>query len=632
MAEESAALIRKAGGVAIQAPSMREIPLAENHEAFAFAEELTSGTYDIVICMTGVGTRHLFAAMETQTPLDDLVAAISATCVVARGPKSAVALRGFGVPIAVTVPEPNTWREIIAAIEKSANGRPLDGASVALQEYGVANTRLEQALRERGAKVRTVPVYKWALPADTKPLRDAIAEILARTADLLLVTSATQVRHLLAAAAQDGCEEQLRHALRELAICSIGPVSSESLAELGLPPDFEPARSKLGGFVKEVAAKAADLVDGKREHLRRRAAVVEQTASSAQAPGEEGLNTLDDSPFMLACRRKPVPYTPVWLMRQAGRYMQEYREVRARIPFIELCKRPELAAEVAVTAQRRIGADAAILFSDILLIVEPMGLGLRYVGGEGPSITQTVREGADVERLREVDPFESLAFVADAIRTTRRELAADIPLIGFSGAPFTLASYIVEGGGSKNYVQTKSLMWRDPGAWHAMMETISRSVARYLNMQAEAGAQALQIFDSWVGCLSPDDYRRFVLPHTKAVIDALTPGVPVIHFGTGCPTLLDMQASCGTAVLGADHRVDLDAAFDRYPGIALQGNLDPVVLFSSPPAIVDATARVLASAAGRPGHIFNLGHGILPATPVDSVIALVDAVHELSAN
>jgi uroporphyrinogen decarboxylase len=340
---------------------------------------------------------------------------------------------------------------------------------------------------------------------------------------------------------------------------------------------------------------------------------------------------LADSPFMKACRREPAPHTPVWLMRQAGRYMQEYRELRAHAPFIELCKTPELAAEAAVTAARRLKVDAAILFSDILLIIEPMGLGLEYVHGEGPSISRTVGGAADVARLKEVDPAESLPFVFEAVRRTRAELDPHTPLIGFSGAPFTLASYAIEGGGSRNYIATKRLMYRDSGAWHAMMELISRAVTRYLRGQVEAGCQAVQLFDSWVGCLSPTDYERYVLRHTRAIIEAMPEGVPVIHFGTDTATLLDLQASCGGQVLGVDHRVPIGEACRRFPEFAIQGNLDPVALHADRGYVRDEARRILDEVGSRPGHIFNLGHGILPGTPVDNVIALVDAVHELSA-
>jgi len=312
--------------------------------------------------------------------------------------------------------------------------------------------------------------------------------------------------------------------------------------------------------------------------------------------------------------------------------MREYREVRARMSFLELCKAPSVAAEVTVTAAERLGVDAAIIFADILLIVEPMGIDLEFARGEGPTIHNPVRTSKDVDRLHEVGDVDSLAFVFEAIRQTRASLRSDLPLIGFSGAPFTLASYIIEGGGSRNYVHTKSLMYNDKGAWNALMSLISRALVKYLNAQIAAGAQAVQLFDSWVGCLSADDYREYVLPHTRTVISAVTPGTPVIHFGTGTASLLESMREAGGDVVGFDWRVRLDEAWQRVGrDVAVMGNLDPVALFAGKDYIRAQAQKILEQAAGRPGHIFNLGHGILPETPVENVIALIESVHELSA-
>jgi uroporphyrinogen decarboxylase len=334
---------------------------------------------------------------------------------------------------------------------------------------------------------------------------------------------------------------------------------------------------------------------------------------------------------MRACRRESVPYTPVWLMRQAGRYMKEYRDVRARYGFLEMCKTPEVAAEVTTYAAHRLNVDAAIIFADILLIVEPMGLELEFAQGEGPVIHNPVRSSQDVDRLREVGGVESLDYVMQAIRITRRELKPNIPLIGFCGAPFTLASYVCEGGGSKNYINTKRLMYNDPGAWHEMMSRISRALALYLNAQIDAGAQAVQLFDSWVGCLSPDDYREFVLPHTQSVIANVKPGTPVLHFGTGTAPLLELIREAGGDVIGFDWRVRLDEAWARVGhDTAVMGNLDPVALFAGAAHVRREAKKILDRAGGRPGHVFNLGHGILPETPVETVVSLVEAVHELS--
>lgn len=331
---------------------------------------------------------------------------------------------------------------------------------------------------------------------------------------------------------------------------------------------------------------------------------------------------------MRACRREPVPHTPVWLMRQAGRYMAEYRAVRARHSMLELCKSPDLVAEVTTFARRRIGADAAILFADLLLVVEPLGLTLTFAAGEGPVIDPPVRDGRAVDALREVDP-EALSYVYDAVRATRAALEPDVPLIGFAGAPFTVASYLIEGHGSRHYEHTKALMYRDEGAWHALLEKLVRAQIGYLNRQVEAGCQAIQIFDSWVGTLSPTDYRRYVQPHVARLIAGVAMGTPVIHFGTGTGALLPDLKAAGGDVIGLDWRVDLGRTWDELgPEVAIMGNLDPLILLAPPDVLERETRRILAEARGRPGHVFNLGHGVLPQTEVDQVVRLVDLVHE----
>jgi uroporphyrinogen decarboxylase len=336
-----------------------------------------------------------------------------------------------------------------------------------------------------------------------------------------------------------------------------------------------------------------------------------------------------DSPFMRACRREPCDVTPVWLMRQAGRYMAEYRAVRENVTFLELCKNPSLCSEVMCTAVRRLGVDAAIVFSDLLPILEPMGLDLEFTHGEGPVIHNPVREAADVDRVRELENVAALDYVMEAVRQTRQDLPAAIPLIGFGGAPFTLASYVIEGGTSRNYVRTKAWMYRDPSAWRTLLERLARAITRYLNAQIAAGAQCVQLFDSWVGCLGPEDYRQYVLPTLQQTIAGLTPGVPCIYFATGNPALVPLQAAAGSAVVGVDWRVRLDDAWSAIgPDKAIQGNLDPCVLLADRAEIRRRAEAVLDQAGSRPGHIFNLGHGVLPQTPVDNAVALVDAVHE----
>lgn len=318
-------------------------------------------------------------------------------------------------------------------------------------------------------------------------------------------------------------------------------------------------------------------------------------------------------------------------MRQAGRYMPEYRAVRDRFSFLELCRDSDAAAEVTVKAVEVLGVDAAIIFADILLILEPLGVGLEFAKGDGPVIHRPVRTAADVARLPEPAPQETVPFVFDAVRKARAGLPAGVPLIGFSGAPFTVASYLIEGRGSRNYLHTKGLMYSDPVAWNRLLGLLSRTIVAYLNAQIEAGAEAVQLFDSWVGCLSPDDYRQYVLPHTRSIIQGIK-GAPVIHFGTGTSGLLELMREAGGDVVGVDWRVDLADAWRRIGhDVGIQGNLDPVALLGPKPEIRRRVQAILASAAGRPGHIFNLGHGILPETSVDHARFLIDTVHELSA-
>ena len=344
------------------------------------------------------------------------------------------------------------------------------------------------------------------------------------------------------------------------------------------------------------------------------------------------MTTITTHPFLAACRREKTPYTPVWLMRQAGRYMEEYRKLRAQYDFLELCKKPDLATEITVTPVERLGVDAAILFADILLPLEPMGVGLEYTKGDGPVIHNPVSSRTHVEQLLEFDPQEALPFVFEAVRKTCAALNGKVPLIGFAAAPFTLASYLVEGGGSRNYLKTKKLIYSNPGAWRGLMERLSSLTTKYLNAQIAAGVEAVQIFDSWAGCLSPDDYERFVLPYTRATITGLTSGIPVIHFSTGTSGFLKSLRAAGGNVIGVDWRVNLDTAWDELGhDVGIQGNLDPAALLASPKEIRRRVTEILTRASGRPGHIFNLGHGVLPETPVENVAAMVEAVHELSS-
>ncbi len=318
-------------------------------------------------------------------------------------------------------------------------------------------------------------------------------------------------------------------------------------------------------------------------------------------------------------------------MRQAGRYMPEYRKLRERHSILDLCHTPELAAQVTLQPVERLGVDAAILFADILLPFEPLGLGLSFAAGEGPHIAHSISRQADVERLPTVVPETDLGYVLDAVRLARAALPAAIPLIGFAGAPFTLASYAIEGGSTRTFTRTKTLMYQSPDTWNLLLSKLAELVGRYLAAQARAGAQALQLFDSWVGCLSPQDYRTYVLPHSRRALALAAEeggGVPIIHFGTGTAAFLEDFAVAGGDVIGVDWRIPLDEAWRRVgEGRAVQGNLDPVALLAPAPERDRQVRDVLARAGGRPGHIFNLGHGVLPETDVQAVRAVVELVH-----
>src|SRR5579859_4780984 len=646
-AKEMATLIERLGGVPLVAPSMREVPLEENPAAYEFAEKLFAGRLDVVIFMTGVGTRTLFEVLETRHAREKIVHRLSGIAVVARGPKPAKVLREYQIPAAIAVPEPNTWREILQELDKNSPGFKLKGSRIAIQEYGVSNLALVAELKNRGAEVTLVPVYRWTLPEDLGPLEKAVESIVAGNPRVVLFTNGVQVDHAVQVASRNGQKDRFLSALANCAVCSVGPTCSEFIRGHHIQVDLEPEHPKMGALVHEAAKRAADILRQKRKgeasssgnlaapETMTRASVTKSTDQKGEPGAAAAREPWANSPFMKACRLEAADFTPAWLMRQAGRYMKSYRELRARVPFLELCKNPELVTEVTVTAAEKIGVDAAIIFADLLLIAEPLGFDLEYDRGEGPVIKPVLRANKDVDRLREVEPEKTLGYLYEAIRQTRAVLSPELPLIGFAGAPFTLASYLIEGGASKNYLHTKSLMYRDPGAWRALMEHLARNLTIYVNSQIAAGVQAVQIFDTWAGCLAPSDYREFVAPYTRMLIRGITPGVPIIHFGTGRGLLLEDMRDAGGDIIGLDFRVELDQAWNRLgarlgAGVGVQGNLDPVVLFAEPSYIRQRVQRILDQAAGRRGHIFNLGHGILPDTPIEHVIALVEMVHELS--
>ncbi|TWU06404.1 uroporphyrinogen decarboxylase [Stieleria varia] len=627
-------LITRYGGVSHVSPSMREVPIEPNRPAIDFAYRVITGEINIVILMTGVGFRFLMRSIERHVDTQRFLDSLSDITTICRGPKPAAALREFGLKATIRVPEPNTWRELLTTIDQHV---PIANQVVGVQEYGVSNASLVAGLEARGASVEPLKVYGWELPVDTQPLADNVRALAAGQRDMLLLTSAHQIVNMLRMAETLGIVDQLRDGLRTTAIVSIGPTTTQMMNECDLHVDMEPSHPKMGHLVTEAAARSGELTAAK-SRMRQSGAVIKASRDAALSSLTDNLtdhsnmHPSHNSLFLKACRGEPTSRTPVWLMRQAGRYMAEYQEVRAKQTFLELCANPKLCSEVMCTAVDRLQVDAAIIFSDLLPLLVPMGFDLEFVKGDGPVIHNPVRSPEDVKRVKPLSDPSDLGFVYETVSQTRADLPADIPLIGFAGSPFTLASYAIEGGGSRTYTNTKKLMLSDGGAWSAMMDVLSDAITVYLNHQIAAGAQCVQLFDSWAGCLSPGHYTQFVLPWMKRIIGDIAPGVPVINFATGNPELLPLMRVDARTVVGVDWRIDLKTAWDRIGSdCSVQGNMDPTVLLAEPDVIRDAVADLLDSVRGRTGHIFNLGHGVLKETPVENAIALVECVKELSS-
>ncbi len=606
---------------------MREVAIKPNRKAIDFAYRLMTGQIGAMVLMTGVGFRFLLTAIEDSIDRQRFLDALSDVPTIVRGPKPAAAMKEVGLTPTYRVPEPNTWREVLQLIDREL---PIANVTVGLQEYGISNTSLIAGLEARGAIVEPLRVYGWEFPEDTSLLESNVRAIAAGERDMLMFTSAHQVVNMLRMAEQLNLTESLRAGLRSTVIASIGPTTTQMIEECDFVTDIEPLHPKMGHLVIEAAKRGPALAKLKQK--------INASPFSTRSPmtTDKGSDTLlvhasDNSLFMRACRGEPTERTPIWLMRQAGRYMSEYRSVRQQQSFLDLCKSPKLCSEVMCTAVDRLGVDAAIIFSDLLPILEPLGFQLEYVSGDGPVIHNPVRTASEVDRVKFLDDPMSLGFVYETVRQTRADLPEGIPLIGFAGSPFTLASYAIEGGGSRQYAATKAMMYSDSGAWNSLMEKLSHAVILYLNHQIGAGAQAVQLFDSWAGCLSPHDYAKYVLPFMRTILTGITPGVPVINFATGNPELLPMIVGDSRTVVGVDWRIPIDVAWNRIGHQRpVQGNLDPGVLLGTPELIVEQTQRLLDAVGGRPGHIFNVGHGVLQQTPVENAIRLVEIVKELS--
>lgn len=623
-AREIEKLISYHGGTPRVAPSMKEIPL-DTVNISNFKTDLFSGKTDVLILMTGVGTRMLTRHIQEETDLEKYKEALNNTKVIARGPKPVAALKEIDIVPDITIKEPNTWRDIVSTLDDSFD---IKGLCIYIQEYGVSNKEFLEELSKRGANVNTVSIYRWGLPDDLKPLKEAINSITSGGEDLVLFTSSQQIVNMFDIAEEQGLKSELYDSFGNTVVGSIGPTTSETLRNFKISVDYEPDSPKMGNLIREIARVSEELLIKKRTALRNGIKTVNWKRTDMTWENREKTT----SQFIKACRLEKTDYTPVWIMRQAGRFLREYREIRAKVSFIELCKTPEIAADVTLMAVEKLNVDAAIIFSDILLILQSLGVDLEYSKNDGPRIQRVLRSPKAVDSMFNFEP-ESMDYVYEAIKLVRSSLNPDKALIGFAGAPFTVASYAIEGGGSKNYIHTKSLMYRDPGLWNSLMMKLTNATASYLNHQIKAGADAVQIFDSWVGCLSPDDFSEYVLPHMKKLVSMIEGDVPVILFGTDTATLLGHMTDTGCDVIGVDWRVDIEKAWQSIGyETAIQGNLDPLCLLSTQSYVKNEAKKILDKTAGIPGHIFNLGHGVLPPTPVDNVLALVDMVHEYSQN
>ncbi len=592
---------------------------AENQSISRFVNQLLTGQIEIVVFVTATGVNYLIEQAARHVDRQRCLDALSDITTIAGSQAAAESFRQQGIEPTITIKQATSWRDLLIAIDQKIR---VSNFNVGLEESDSIHG-LSAGLEARGGRVFRLPVYPQVHPAQDSAAVNFFEQLEAATFPVMLFTSPASVARYYFLAQSFGGTRLITHLLDNHLVLAIGQESTELLQDRQIPVDYTTVSTDLTAAITEISERLVEIQKQKqRIHLS-----LSGPATSGSDPNAPWYN----SPFMKACRGEPTDITPVWLMRQAGRYMAEYRQIRDQISFLDLCANPQLCSEVMCTAVKRLGVDAAIIFSDLLPMLVPMGMDLEFAKGDGPVIHNPIRTSADIDRIKPLESNAELQFVMETVTQTRQDLPEDLPLIGFAGAPFTLASYMIEGGASRNFAHTKKLMYTDHGAWDQLMQHLAVSISVYLNGQIAAGAQCVQLFDSWVGCLGITDYKKFVHPYVKQIIASLPKSVPVINFATGNPALLPLLADTRAAVIGVDWRVRLDDAwqtvgYDR----SIQGNLDPTVLLTDRQEIKRQARFVLDQAAGRPGHIFNLGHGVLPQTPVENAIALVDAVHELS--
>ncbi len=610
-----------------------------HNRLWEFTGHLLTGMVDAVIFRTGAGVTHFLEVVSRQQDAQRVTDLLQDSQIIAASQPAAIALAAASIEsvtaygatdAAANSQAAESWREVLMAIDQHFQPQQLTGNPMLNMTFGLEECEdwfsLSSGLEARGATVLPIPVFATALPEKDDDVIAFFEELATPNSQVLLFNSPAEASRFAFLAKRLSQTRLTNHLLDDHIVIAVGNDTREILVDRCFPVDLTLCESLAisSDTVMEIA-EALPQLQSRKQNSYINMSGPSSSSNDSNAPWY-------NSPFMKACRGEPTDVTPIWMMRQAGRYMSEYREVRANVSFLDLCANPQLCSEVMCTAVEKLGVDAAIIFSDLLPILVPMGCDLEFVKGDGPVIHNPVRTSKDIDRIKPLDSNAELEFVMETVRQTRQDLPADMPLIGFAGAPFTLASYMIEGGSSRNYAATKQIMFSDPAAWDQLMQHLVTSISIYLKGQIEAGAQCVQLFDSWAGCLCFEDYSTRVHPYVQKIIASLPADVPVINFATGNPALLPLLADTRASVVGIDWRTRLDDAwqtvgYDR----AVQGNLDPTVLLTNPDEIRRQAKFVLDQAAGRAGHIFNLGHGILPMTPVDNAIALVDIVHELSS-
>ncbi len=615
---------------------------SDHNRLWEFTGHLLTGMVDAVVFRTGAGVTHFLETVSRQQDARRVTDLLQDSQVIAASRPAAIALAASSInPIAAYATDvedsvayshrsAGSWRNVLVAIDQHFHPQQPTGNPMLNMTFGLEQCEdwfsLSSGLEARGASVLPIPVFATSLPKSNTAALRFFAALETQNNQVLLFNSPAEASSFAFLAKRFSQARLTNHLLDDHIVIAVGNDTHEILTDRCLPVDLTLANSSpLSSELVEEMAAAIPQLQSRKQNSYINMSGPSSSSNDSNAPWY-------NSPFMKACRGEPTDVTPIWMMRQAGRYMSEYREVRANVSFLDLCANPQLCSEVMCTAVEKLGVDAAIIFSDLLPILVPMGCDLEFVKGDGPVIHNPVRTTKDIDRIKPLDSNAELEFVMETVRQTRQDLPADMPLIGFAGAPFTLASYMIEGGSSRNYAATKQIMFSDPAAWDQLMQHLVTSISIYLKGQIEAGAQCVQLFDSWAGCLSFEDYSKRVHPYVQKIIASLPADVPVINFATGNPALLPLLADTRASVIGIDWRTRLDDAwqtvgYDR----AVQGNLDPTVLLTNPDEIRRQAKFVLDQAAGRAGHIFNLGHGILPMTPVENAIALVDIVHELSS-